>query len=191
MPAALSHGSLSPRPALRLGVMKRAGSAPGAAAVGEAAAASPEWLAEWNLRRNCSLSPAQVFRAWLLACGLSGAIALGFWWVGARFVLPFALIEVSVLGLALLVYARHAGDRDLILLGHDTLRVERQRGGRLERVDLHPRWVRVEPRQQDGSLVGLSAHGQQVSVGRFVHPGLRHQLASELRWALRHLPAQP
>ena len=71
---------------------------------------------------------------------------------------------------------------------HDSLvRVSRHRGGRVQAVSFHPRWMRVEPEQHDRSLIRLSGQGRSVVVGEFVPAHSRRQLADELRWALRHL----
>lgn len=198
MPAALSQGPLLPSQTLRLGVWKsprdlsfpamaaEEGSSDGA----QAGACGIEWQAEWLLKRHCSLAPRQLFHAYLAICLLSLSVAGSFWMIGAVYVLPFAFIELMALGTALLVYARHAADREFIGLRADLVRVQCHNGGRLQSVDFNPRWVRVEPQRHDGSLIRLSGHGRTVDVGRHVQPGLRRQLAEELRWALRQLDAR-
>ena len=65
----------------------------------------------WLLRRNCSMTPAQLVVFYLTLSAWSLAIAGAFWWRGATLVMPFAGIEILAVGAALLVYARHAGDR--------------------------------------------------------------------------------
>jgi hypothetical protein len=47
---------------------------------------------QWVLRRNCSMSPRQVFGAYLLLCFVSLLIAGGFTWWGAAPVLAFARV---------------------------------------------------------------------------------------------------
>lgn len=195
MPAALSQGSLLPSQTLRLGVWKSSRDpALPALAIGEGARdgaqpdpAADDWQAEWLLKRNCSLAPRQLFTAYLAICLLSLGVASGFWLIGAVYVMPFAFIELTALGVALLAYARHATDREFIGLRSDLVRVECHNGGRLHCVDFNPRWVRVEPQRHDGSLIRLSGHGRTVDIGRHVQPGLRRQLAEEVRWALRQL----
>jgi len=152
--------------------------------------AADDWQAEWQLKRNCSLAPRQLFAAYLAICLLSLSVAGGFWLIGAVYVMPFAFIELTALGAALLMYARHATDREFIGLRADLVRVECHNGGRLQCVDFNPRWVRVEPQRHDGSLIRLSGHGRTVDIGRHVQPGLRRQLAVEFRWALRQLDAR-
>ncbi|MES2188028.1 MAG: DUF2244 domain-containing protein [Pseudomonadota bacterium] len=139
----------------------------------------------WFLKRNCSVTPAQL--AWLYAslCVVSLGIGVVFWMAGARLVMPFAGLELAAVGVAFLVYARHATDGERISLQGASLVVERETAGRLERSEFRREWVRVEPRAGDRSLIQVSAQGRSVEVGRFVRPELRPALASELRMALR------
>jgi uncharacterized membrane protein len=140
---------------------------------------------QWFLKRNCSLAPRQLLAFYASLCMLSLAIAGLFWIRGATLVMPFAGIELLAIGGALLVYARHAADSELIRLRSGRLTVRRVNGPRVEQVEFEPAWVRVEPESSDRSLIELSGQGRRISVGRFVRPELRRQLADELRWALR------
>jgi uncharacterized membrane protein len=146
---------------------------------------SGEWSLHWLLKRNCSTTPRQVLSAYILLSVLSLGIASLFWLQGATLVIPFAGAELLALGLAMLVYARHAADGEDIRLGRAALTVVRTCGTRTECVEFQPMWVRVEPEHGDRSMVELSGQGRRVAVGRFVRPELRSQLAEELRWALR------
>jgi uncharacterized membrane protein len=139
----------------------------------------------WFLKRNCSVSPAQL--GWLYAslCVVSLAIGTFFWFQGALLILPFAWIELAAVGLAFLAYARHAADGEHISLQGRSLVVELENAGRLERAEFHRDWVRVEPGAGDRSLIELSGQGQRVNVGRFLRPELRPVLAQEIRKALR------
>lgn len=145
----------------------------------------------WLLRRNCSVTPAQL--AWLYAslCVLSLGLATIFWFQGAVLVLPFAWLELAAIGIAFLVYARHAADGERIWLRGRRLVVELETAGRLERAEFDRERVRVEPSVDDRSLVELSAQGRRVNVGRFVRPELRPVLAQEIRRALREGAGQP
>jgi len=141
--------------------------------------------AHWLLKRNCALAPRQLLGAYLLLCLLALAISFGFWQRGALFVLPFAGLELIAAGAAFLLYARHAADRERLVLRPGLLTVECTLGRHTERVEFAPAWVRVEPEHNDRSLIELSGQGKRVWVGRFVRPELRRALADELRLALR------
>lgn len=139
----------------------------------------------WLLKRNCSATPRQMMGFYASLCALSMLIGVFFWVQGATLVMPFAWAEVIAVGVALVVYARHATDSEHIRLHRGRLTVEHTVGRRVERAEFAPAWVRVEPEHGDRSLIELSGQGQHISVGRFVRPELRRQLADELRWALR------
>jgi uncharacterized membrane protein len=139
----------------------------------------------WFLGRNCSVTPAQL--GWLYAslCVVTLAIGTLFWVQGAVLILPFAWLELAAVGIAFLLYARHAADREHISLSGQRLVVELENAGRLERAEFNREWVRVEPAVDDRSLIEVSGQGQRVNVGRYVRPELRPQLAREIRRALR------
>ena len=140
---------------------------------------------QWVLKRNGSLSPAQLFGAYAALCAVSLSIATGLGWQGTSPVWAFAAIELLLVGAALLVYARHAADQERITLADGALSVEHRRGAQTERTRFRAAWVRVEPRHGEGSLVELSGDGLLSLVGRYLRPEMRTPLAQELRAALR------
>lgn len=142
----------------------------------------------WVLKRNCSISPRQLGAVYLSLCVLSALISAGFWMHGAPVVVMFAGVELLLVGLALLVYARHAGDREVLTLAGRSLAVEQQWGTRLERADFNADWLVIEPAAGQGSLVELSERGRRLRVGRFLRPDARAAFAQELRRALRRAP---
>ena len=145
----------------------------------------------WFLRRNCSVTPAQL--AWLYAslCALSLGVATIFWFQGAVLVLPFAWLELAAVGIAFLAYARHAADEERIWLRGRRLVGLFSRGGRRERGECDRDGVRGQPGAADRSGGGRAAPGRRMDVGRFVRPELRPVLAQEIRRALREGAGQP
>lgn len=140
---------------------------------------------QWKLTRNCSLTPRQMLASYLILCAVSLSIGVGFALSGAPYVLGFAGLELLIVGVALLVFARHAGDREtLTLMGH-TLYVEHTLGTRVERAEFAAEWLTVEPSAGQNSLVQLAGQGRVVRVGRYLRPELRADFARELRLALR------
>ena len=146
-------------------------------------AAPAGWV--FDLRRNVSITPRQLIGSYLLLCTVSLAVALGFWSQGVLMVGLFTGLELLAVGVALLVVARHAGDREVIALTDGELSVEQRVGPEVVRTAFRAEWVRVEPVADDGSLVEVSGEGRRVQVGRHVRPELRVALAQELRRALR------
>lgn len=140
---------------------------------------------QWALKRNCSVTPAQLGWFYASLCALSLGIAILFWLQGATLILPLAWLELVAVGAAFLVYARHASDGERISLQGHRLVVELENAGRLERAEFHRDWVCVEPCSDQRSLIEVSGRGRSVRVGRFVRPELRPALAQEIRKALR------
>jgi uncharacterized membrane protein len=139
---------------------------------------------EWTLQRNCSLTPRQAARAYAVLCTLSLGVALAFLLLhGVWIVLAFSLLELACVGLALLLYARHALDRERIALSEGCLLVECVQAEVHSHAQLDPLWTRVLP----GSLITLESRGVRVEVGRFVNEAKRRQVARELRLALRQV----
>jgi uncharacterized membrane protein len=143
---------------------------------------------EWTLKRNCSITPAQLLAAYGGLCVLSLGVAGFFWLQGARLVMPFAWCELLAVAAAMLAFARHAGDRERIALGDGRLLVETTDGGRVERIEFARDAVRVETGRDERSLIELTGRGERIAVGRHVRPELRPWLAAELRDALREHP---
>ena len=140
---------------------------------------------QWLLKRNCSVTPAQLMALFMSISVVSLGIATFFWFQGATLVMPFAWVELVAVGAAFTIYARHARDGEKISLQGGQLVVELETAGRLQRAEFNREWVRVEPKDGDGSLIEVSGQGRIIRVGRHVRPELRPALAREIRYALR------
>jgi len=140
---------------------------------------------EWLLRRNCSLSPRQCGVAFGAVGVVSGGIATVFATQGAWLVLPFAGIEILALAIAFVVYARHTGDFERIVLGPDRLLVEVVDGRRKARFEANPAWVRVEMGQSAYARIRISERGETVEVGRLLAFEERVEFARDLAQNLR------
>ena len=145
---------------------------------------------QWLQKRNCSLTPRQLGLFYLSLSAVSLLIGVFFFLQGAPVVLLFTGVELLAVGVALVVFARHAGDHETLTLVGRLLQVEQCVGPRVQRTEFPADWLQVEPARGQGSLVQLSGRGQQVRVGRFLRPELRGAFARELRHALRRLPPQ-
>ena len=164
---------LNPLPSFRFGILDPQGSN------GQNVAVS------WLLKRHCSLKPSQLGWFYLSICLVSLGIATFFWLQGATLVLSFTLMELAAVGTAFLIYSRHATDAEKIVLQGGQLVVEQETAGRTQRAEFNREWVRIEPKDGDGSLIEVSGQGRSVRVGRHVRPELRPILAREIRIALR------
>jgi len=150
---------------------------------------------EWTLQRNCSMTPRQVARAYAVLCTISLAVALAFFLRGVWIVLAFSLLELACVGLALVLYARHALDRERISLSTSCLLIECVQANVRRQSRLDPLWTRVlspaelPPAGARRPLITLESRGVRVEVGRFVNEAKRRQVARELRQALRQVSA--
>lgn len=143
----------------------------------------------WVLKRNCSIAPRQLMAVYLSLCAVCVGLGLAFWSVGAPLVLAFAGLEVALVGLAMLVYARHAADRETLTLDDGQVEVEQCVGRHVQRASFRTEWLSVEPAKAQGSLVALAGQGRRVLVGRHLRPELRAAFAQELRQAVRRARA--
>lgn len=154
---------------------------------GEALAAGVPWV----MRRNCSIAPAQLLAVYLGLCAVAGGIGLFFYFQGATLVIGFAALELLLVGAALWLVARHAGDRETLQFFGRELEVESIAAATVTRTRLRSDWTSVEPAAGQGSLVLLASQGQRVTIGRFVRPEERAALAREVRHALRRVSQRP
>lgn len=148
-------------------------------------AASHQAATEWLIRRNCSIAPGSMLCVFGALCVVSLSIAAAFASMGATPVLAFAGLEVLVLGVALLVHARHAIDHEVVRLHDGRLAVEQHCGGRVSRSEFNAAWARVEPPAPDRALIRIGAEGRSTLVGTHLRADLRAALAQEIQTALR------
>jgi len=135
-----------------------------------------------TLKRNCSISPAGlagVFAA--LACVVV-AIGAGFAFVGAWLVLPFAGLEVLLLGSAYVLYARRAADYERIELDSGRLTVEVGQAQKTSRYEMDACRARVRLEEERVLLLGAR---EQLELGRHLDADSRARFADELQKRLR------
>lgn len=140
---------------------------------------------EWSLRQNCAMSPSQIGIIYLSLIAISLVIGSFFWAMGATLVLPFCLLELLVLGVCFLCFARRALDRERICIEGAQVTVECELSGVLHKAAFQREWLRVELPRRAQSLIELRGQGQVVVVGRFVRPEWRSALAAEIKRAAR------
>ncbi|VBI30067.1 integral membrane protein-like protein [Burkholderia pseudomallei] len=121
-------------------------------------------LADWLMKRNCSVSPRQFVAFYVSLAAFSLLIAVLLLWRGAWLVLPFTGIELLAVGVAFAIYARHAVDYERIRLFPHRLVIERMSAERLTQIELNPRWVR-------GRAGCVAARSHHAGVARRVRRG--------------------
>jgi len=134
------------------------------------------------LKRNVSISPAGLACVFAALGVAALAIGAGFALVGAWLILPFAGLEVLLLGAAFLLQARHATDYERIVLDHGRLAIEVAQAARISRYELEARAVKVETH---GRHIVLRGGPQPLEVGRHLDDESRAAFAAELARRLR------
>jgi uncharacterized membrane protein len=132
-----------------------------------------------TLKRNCSMSPAGLAKVFAALAALVLAVGAGFAAAGAWLVLPFAGLEVLLLGAAFVAHARHAGDYEKIELLSGRLEVEVAEAERVARYQLQDARVSMEK----GRIV-LRDASKELEVGRHIGAEARTELAAELQKTL-------
>ena len=152
-----------------------------------------ELLFDAELRPHRSLSRGGF---WLLmtlsgvACGLGAVV---FMTVGAWPVSGFFGLDIVLLYVAFRVSYRGGRLRETLRLTRESLTVRRiSPAGRIEAWIFQPYWLRVElaESRRHGRLT-LSSHGRRLSVGAFLSPRERADLAAALRAALERCRRAP
>lgn len=136
---------------------------------------------EWDLRRNCAIAPRQLGFFFAILCATSLAVAVGFALQGAWYVLLFAVMEMSAVAIAFLIYARHATDREHIAMLDDYLLVELIQAQQVRQFKLDLRSIRLAVQETKRGLIGLEALGIRVEVGQFLTEWKRREFVRELR----------
>jgi uncharacterized membrane protein len=139
----------------------------------------------WSFRRNCAMKPSQLLAVLAFLSAVSLGVASAFWWQGAVFVMPFALIEVSMLAVAFFAYARHATDSETARLDANWLVIEQEIGGKRVETRFPRASVRIEPLADSGNLIEVTARGDRLEFGRHVRADWRPLVAREMRFAVR------
>ena len=125
------------------------------------------------------MSPAGLAKVFAALSLLVLAIGAGFAAAGAWLVLPFAGLEVLLLGAAFVLYARHAADYERIELEPGRITVEVANGWRIARYEMQGAKLLM----LDGRLV-LRGAQEELEIGRYLGAEARAELAAELEQKL-------
>jgi uncharacterized membrane protein len=144
---------------------------------------------------NCSLSVrgARLFfaSACVMPCGIAGFLALkGFWPV-----LPFAGLEVALLGWAMRVCLERRFHSQTITVTDASVSVDTRARERCEHVEFPRHWAQVKLRrpaaQQHPSRLTIESHGRQCELGSFLTEEERCGLALRLQRLIGRVDESP
>jgi uncharacterized membrane protein len=138
-----------------------------------------------TVKRNCSISPQDCLRLLSALAVLCLGIGAVFACFGAWMILPFAGLEMALLGTAFYLVGRHAADHERIAVADGILSVQVHEAGRNTEYRFNPAWVRLVVEEEQRNLrVAISSQGLELEVGRHLDRGRRHALAAELKHRL-------
>jgi len=140
---------------------------------------------QFLIQPNCSAGWKAT--SWFFAFILGVTLIVNGYFVslGAWLVMPFAVLEMLVLGVALYGFLKQANGRELITISDGELRIERLRWpGHKQTWDFQAYWVKVilrgNPATWHPSRLLLRSHGQEVLVGECLTETERRRLAKDL-----------
>jgi len=148
-----------------------------------------------EIRPNCALTPRGALAFFLSACIAPTLIALllalrGFWPV-----LPFAGLELVVLGWALRASLERSHHQQCITVTEAEVRVDSSRRGTHERVVFPRHWARVKLRRPATRLhpsrLVIESHGRQCELGSFLTEEERCGLALRLQRLVGRIDESP
>jgi len=138
-----------------------------------------------HIRPNRSLPPQEMLPLFIAVSAVLATIGVGFALLGAWPVLPFAGLEIVVVGAVFRWMYRHHDDCECVVVSADRVQVI-QRCGPQERVtEVNRYWARISltPSASVGKPMQLwiGSHGRYVEIGAGVREEDRRQLADELK----------
>jgi len=143
----------------------------------------------WVIRPNCSLPWRGALKVYLVIAASCLGIGLAFAMHGFWPVLPFAGLEVVVLGAAFYLCVSRGQIREVVTVNADIVTVEKGRRQPLEHWECPRAWARVilehSPIIWYPSRLAVAFQGQQVEIGRLLNEQERCELAEELKGAIR------
>jgi uncharacterized membrane protein len=144
---------------------------------------------------NCSLTARGALAFFASLCALSLAIAgalalLGYWPI-----LPFAGLEMVLLGWALKSSVGRRRDRQTITLSEREVLVESRRGAEIVQHVFPRHWAQVKLRRSPSRLhpsrLVIESHGRQCEVGEFLTEEERRGLAARLNRLIGRINESP
>ena len=146
-------------------------------------------VCRYVLRPNYSLSWKAAKLCFATIAGVVITVAFAFTLVGLWPILPFAGLELALLGYCFYRCAANAQFCEVVTVGSDTVKVEKGRGRPESCWNMPRAWaaVAIERHALRGypSQLFLRSHGRRVELGKFLNEDERRDLAVNLGRTLR------
>ena len=144
---------------------------------------------------NCSLRPRSAALFFASICVVSLSIAGTLALLGMWPILPFAGLEMLLLGWALHASLRRRHHFQTITLTEDRIRIETRDGRRNEQIEFTRHWAQVKLQRADSRLhpsrLTIESHGRAYEVGGFLNEEERRALAGKLMRSVGRVNQSP
>ncbi len=138
-------------------------------------------MKRWQMRRNCALTPTQLFNFYLALVCLSLIIATGFFLVGVWVVLIFTAIEITAVTVGFLMYCRHALDHETIEVNDKHVLVKTFIGQKETLYELNAEWVKLDPPVAGSKTFTIRQADLRVELGQFIRHEEQLALIKQVR----------
>ena len=136
------------------------------------------------MRRNCALTPKQLFSFYIALVCLSLIVATGFFVAGVWVISIFTALEISAVTIGFLIYCRHALDCETIEIEDKRLLVKKYIGNKETLYEFNTQWAKIEPPIQGSKIFKISQADVQVELGQFIRPEQQIALIAQVRACL-------
>jgi uncharacterized membrane protein len=157
--------------------------------------ASTSPLVTIQLTPNCSLTPRAALYFFLSLCVVTFSIAIGMALHGLWPILPFAGLEMLVLGWALHASMQRRHWMQVITVTDDQVAVETHERNTHDRIVFPRHWAQVKLRRADTHLhpsrLTIESHGRSYEVGGFLTEEERRALAGRLMRSVGRVNESP
>ncbi len=138
-------------------------------------------MKRWQMRRNCSLTPKQLFCFYIALVCLSLIVATGFFLAGVWVISIFTAIELCAVTIGFLIYCRHALDSETIEIEDKRLLIKKCIGHKETLYEFNTQWAKIEPTLTDSKIFKISQANVRVELGQFIRYEQQLALIAQVR----------
>jgi len=125
-------------------------------------------MQRWQMRRNCALTPKQLFKFYIALVCLSLIVATGFYLAGVWVVLIFTALEIAAVTVGFLIYCKHALDYETIEIEDKLLLIKTFIGSKETVHQFNTQWAKIEPPAAGSKTFKIRQADLRVELGQFI-----------------------
>ena len=138
-------------------------------------------MQRWQMRRNCALTPKQLFKFYIALVCLSLIVATGFYLAGVWVVLIFTALEVAAVTVGFLIYCRHALDHETIEIEDKRLLIKKFIGSTETAYQFNTQWAKIELPTAGSKTFNIRQADLRVELGQFIRYEEQTALIEQVR----------